>query len=597
MLRTSDCRAILRSAVGLRDCAPCLCDLDGSGGVLAADALVCLRSAVGLEVTLSCPECTTTTTTTTTTTLPDPCPGSVEWTTRGAFGASCAGDGDCEAGVCDPAKKRCRTDSRLDIGWTGLQHGGDLNDGDVLKLKLDCDSAGPTCGQCAIAGVNPTGGNCRCANDLRKTCSEPFAASSSECGGAECRCYAGAPLPVVGAAPTCFVVRFESAPTGTLDVDSGEMDVQAPMRWTSHLGLSVDSPCPVCGGHCANAPSKGCVSKDDCEGGANCTFDPAPRDGERGGTCVGGAADGLSCDVEASNASLPEIWGQPANPAAGYSLDCPPSVGTNTSGVGARVKWRESTSAAQLPAKLSCGGQSPDLDCPCLACSGDTDTACQSDADCAGQQGRCSLATALPCEDEGGCLSVNVGPCRTIGTAQKCDKLRSLACTANSDCAAANAGSCTASTCSSSGGSVFPQPNACDDGNCADGGRGHGTCATGPDDLFCNNSVAPDGSGVLFCASNSDCWGSAIPFAAGNECSLQQRRECLAGTVTIQGHADPRAPLTGAALCMPPFGSAGTRESYGLPGPARLQRQGTLRALCASDPSREYVPGVGGCLD
>lgn len=68
----SDCLFILQSAVGQHECDPaCICDLNG-GGIATSDALLCLRNAVGQEVTLAC-ECPSTTTTTIefpTTTLP-----------------------------------------------------------------------------------------------------------------------------------------------------------------------------------------------------------------------------------------------------------------------------------------------------------------------------------------------------------------------------------------------------------------------------------------------------------------------------------------------------------------------------------------------
>ncbi|HYC54041.1 MAG TPA: hypothetical protein VEL28_03795 [Candidatus Binatia bacterium] len=59
----SDCAYILRSAVGLEDCELCVCDTNGSQSKTAADALTCLRKAVGANVNLNCPSCGPTTTT------------------------------------------------------------------------------------------------------------------------------------------------------------------------------------------------------------------------------------------------------------------------------------------------------------------------------------------------------------------------------------------------------------------------------------------------------------------------------------------------------------------------------------------------------
>jgi hypothetical protein len=60
------------AGVGTESC-DCICDTDGSGGVVASDALRCLMVVVGQPLTLACP-CAGSTTTSTTTTLP-PAPG------------------------------------------------------------------------------------------------------------------------------------------------------------------------------------------------------------------------------------------------------------------------------------------------------------------------------------------------------------------------------------------------------------------------------------------------------------------------------------------------------------------------------------------
>ena len=53
----SDALAILKNAVGPRDCEPCACDAIGGDGVTASDALAVLKKAVGAEVELDCPAC------------------------------------------------------------------------------------------------------------------------------------------------------------------------------------------------------------------------------------------------------------------------------------------------------------------------------------------------------------------------------------------------------------------------------------------------------------------------------------------------------------------------------------------------------------
>jgi len=52
----TDCLYILRAAVGTRTCSPeCICAPKGTLPTKATDALLCLRKAVGQDVTLSCP--------------------------------------------------------------------------------------------------------------------------------------------------------------------------------------------------------------------------------------------------------------------------------------------------------------------------------------------------------------------------------------------------------------------------------------------------------------------------------------------------------------------------------------------------------------
>jgi len=54
----TDCLGILQTGVGDQVCLnDCLCDVDGSGTVVATDALDCLRHAVGQDVPLSCTGC------------------------------------------------------------------------------------------------------------------------------------------------------------------------------------------------------------------------------------------------------------------------------------------------------------------------------------------------------------------------------------------------------------------------------------------------------------------------------------------------------------------------------------------------------------
>ncbi|HXC52415.1 MAG TPA: hypothetical protein VN634_16150 [Candidatus Limnocylindrales bacterium] len=161
----SDCLYILRAAVSDElSCPLCLCDVNASGGVTASDALGCLQAAVGQPVTLTCPPCdqSTTTSTTTTTTTIDSCPTVIALTTHAGYGAACASNGDCAIGECDGLSGRCHTSSELDIGWITSQ--SDWNDGSTLRLRTECGSDGPPCGQCSVTDVDASAGNCRCTS-------------------------------------------------------------------------------------------------------------------------------------------------------------------------------------------------------------------------------------------------------------------------------------------------------------------------------------------------------------------------------------------------------------------------------------------------
>ncbi len=51
----SDALFVLRAAVGAATCDERVCNVNGTGGITAADALLLLEKAVGQNVTLACP--------------------------------------------------------------------------------------------------------------------------------------------------------------------------------------------------------------------------------------------------------------------------------------------------------------------------------------------------------------------------------------------------------------------------------------------------------------------------------------------------------------------------------------------------------------
>ncbi|MFN2377932.1 MAG: hypothetical protein ABR538_15465, partial [Candidatus Binatia bacterium] len=494
---------------------------------------------------------------------------------------------------CDSAVGLCRTATDYDLGWTGLGHDGDLNDGSRLRVRVDCDASDAPCGECTVEGIDPSAGNCRCSNDSRVRCDEPFSPDADDCPAAsECQCFDGPPLPLsIGGTPFCFVHRLAADVGGTVDVDSGASSLAVSMRVGVYTGSTATSPCPICGGRCSNDAGALCVTEDDCEQGGTCTLDPAAGDGNAGGFCVGGRSDGLSCDVDAANTSFPARPGERGG--AGYSLDCFPGIGLNVSGQGLAVHYAETTGGSNLASGVSCGGAFSGFSCPCRLCSGDTSVACNTHEECAGFEGNCSLGATFRCLSNTDCQDLDVGPCIPVGAQKRCSKKTTKTCLSDAECLGETAGDCNPSRCSSSSNGAAA-PNQCDDLECSDIGDGTGKCTTGPDALFCDGVVKANGSGVLACTHNEDCAPGVIGIDAG-ECDLAIRQGCFLDTIDASGSAHPSQPVTAAAICMPTTSGGGRNSVIGLPGPARIRRQSTLVSWCGSDPGNIYTPGSGGC--
>ncbi len=516
------------------------------------------------------------------------CPGFGELTLYAGVGDNCGTNADCPVGQCDPSLGRCRTITDLDSGWTGLSHDADINNLTVTHGYLECPGSGPTCGVCNVVGIDPTGGSCRCSNNTRTVCDKPFAADATNCAGAVCDCYFGTPFPLSSAGtPACIVNRFSQNISGTADVDLGAGKIVANLRTQVFLGITTTTPCPVCGGRCSNDAST-CVFDADC-GGGTCNLDPVRGDGVRGGVCVDGRNAGLACDVGALNTSFPVLPNEQGG--GGYSLDCMPDTGKNVSGSGLVIKLEQTTGTAQLASNVPCGNGG-DV-CPCRQCSTDSTVACNSDAECAVQPGGCSLASKFNCTTTANCKGINAGTCLPI---KRCQLATTVPCLTNTDCASVDLGACNPSTCSSNGAGGFPSPNDCDAQSCSDAGGDQGECTTGPDGTSCDAVVRANGMGVLSCSTNEDCTAESVGVAAGN-CSLVERRKCFLNPLVATGHANPTTPVGVAAFCVPPTSSPAINSVAGLPGPGRTSNQAASRLFCASDPTKRYTPGVGGCTD
>jgi hypothetical protein len=441
----------------------------------------------------------------------------------------------------------------FDYGWTGLSHDLDLADQVRIALAISGTSgSGPaSCGVATISGVDPRPGNCRCNQNNRQACDEPFSLDTDDCDvprscttNADCRacsvttsmacaidtdcpaneyCMNGPFLPTCSAgqcagtcqcfeAPPepqhlagvsyCVVRRMQSDVTGTWNLDTGEHVLQTATRHVRHLGETLVEPCPTCVG------------------------DTTPNDGNRDGLCANGENDGLSCDTNALNVTLPG--------GSAHSYDCMPSSGKNVSGTGQLVSATLSTGTQSLSAAVECGfSVLPDL-CPCGVCSADTSVACSSNAECAG-----------------------LGTCGRIAQGA-------------------------------------PRPNDCTGGVCDTIGGGEGECNTGPDDTYCDGLVEGNGRPFVSCTTNADCdsidcdLGTPAPDGCGN-CTIVKRRECFPDPLVASGAASATDPVSEALVCLGPTASAGFRAATGMPGPARLTVERSAVARCPGGAA--YPPG------
>jgi hypothetical protein len=108
MPMASDCSAVLRAAVGLRACENCVCDVNSSQSVSALDALLCLKFAVGQNISLDCPSCDNVTTTTR---EEPPTTSTSTSSTTTTIPIRCDTNGDCgslpEGFRCNPNTETC----------------------------------------------------------------------------------------------------------------------------------------------------------------------------------------------------------------------------------------------------------------------------------------------------------------------------------------------------------------------------------------------------------------------------------------------------------------------------------------------------------
>ncbi len=263
----SDCLFILRAAVSDElTCPLCSCDVNISGGVTASDALKCLQAVVGQPVTLTCPPCdeSTTTTTATTTTTIDSCPTVIQLTTHAGYGSACDSNADCEIGECDGQSGRCRTPSDLEIGW--ITSHSDWSEGSTLRVRANCDSDGPPCGQCSVTDVDASTGNCRCTSlgsptlpgkGNQQICDVPFQQDVPAC--LECADAGRKNGQACNAADDCLDTSSQCDKPVKVCSNSPDTVCTSDMVCTN---ISAGGKCLL--RQCSNISTRGCTANADC---------------------------------------------------------------------------------------------------------------------------------------------------------------------------------------------------------------------------------------------------------------------------------------------------------------------------------------------
>jgi hypothetical protein len=306
--------------------------------------------------------------------------------------------------------------TELDLGWVGFAHDGDLSDGFVEEVNLDC-SSNDDCATCSVT-TSCDAHNCRCANDSSIECSTPFA-TGGPCGPNLCLVHVGPPLPLMTAPPVCIVNTLAAERVGTTNVGTGESTSASIQTAKVYLGVSATQPCPICTGSSIGAA----------------------------GVCTGGVRNALACTTAALHPTI-----------GGTSYECPPSPASNVSGTGLTIDLTLTSNSSSLAFGDACDAPLGTLSCACGACSGDATLTCRTDTDCTSMgAGTCTNAGGAlrkpnDCSDlTCSALGSGEGACASAPDDTFCDGYTKadgegyLPCSANSDCTALGAGTCSKS--------------------------------------------------------------------------------------------------------------------------------------------------------
>ena len=456
----------------------------------------------------------------------------------------------------------------LDNGWTGDSHdSGVVEGGGYVADLYDCNgptgsdplcTVGPSCAvenppfsdihaPCSKNSDCGLNGPCRkrrtavgphCALDIQQACSgNGDCPGSTELGNVCLKTAHGAPLPISGGGVSVCVVNIFSADvTGTRDLVTGAGAVFMRQASVTHLGPSMQQPCPVCGGFCADPPGG---ARNLCTSAANCLAGP---DRPENVPCTADTICSFGPSVDKACRPDPP-YGGGTDYFGNTSVDCLPPPGQNISGGGLDIIWN--------PVGTGTTGMKPTLQCNAFGFGGtecvDGPTpgkTCASNGDCGG--GTCN--GLCYCPQTGG------------GTAQKPNRCASACvggsnpdelCTVHSECPG---GFCHLADCRVN---PLDSSNPNFDGICTSGPVA-GTCQFHP---------------FKTCNDDGDCAGVNCPFCFPSEQCILKNSQCFpSGGYTRVGMANPITPIVGAVYCIQATTSAAINNTAGLPGPGAIRQ-------------------------
>jgi hypothetical protein len=312
-------------------------------------------------------------------------------------------------------------------------------------------------------------------------------------------------LPLTsGAVPVCVLNRYTAGLTGTANIadggpHAGEGAALVRLEASVHNGATVSRPCPTC------------------------ENDPTPRDGIKGGTCSGGARNGLACDVAGTN----DFFGA-------MSFDCHPASSANVGKLDIRFNQATTGTSTLATAGVKCTATGHTNEtCFCDTCTTAAAEACNSNADCPG--------------------GATCGGKRCLGGANA-----GTPCTAPSQCAS--------NSCGRPG--LATAPNQCDDVVCSPDGSDpnphDGVCEAGPFDTFCSIET------FRGCTMDSECNPPSCADCMPGQVCGGGLRNCFLDPIVRTGTAGTQNSVVAATFCIPPTAAAAINTVAGLPGPGAL---------------------------